>query len=52
MVLYVEGEPMSIDEAVFTSLDKYEKPKDIVFIPKFKVTATGKIMRSESVDSL
>lgn len=52
VVLYVEGEPMSIDEAVFTSLDKYEKPKDIVFIPKFKVTATGKIIRKESIDSL
>jgi O-succinylbenzoic acid--CoA ligase len=52
VVLYVEGEPMTIDEAVFTSLDKYEKPKSIVFIPKFKVTATGKIVRKESIDSL
>jgi O-succinylbenzoic acid--CoA ligase len=31
-------------------LDKYEKPKEIVFITKFKDTATGKIMRKESID--
>lgn len=49
LVLYVEGDPISIDESVFSVLDKYEKPKDIVFIPKFKQTATGKIIRNESL---
>jgi len=48
VVLYVEGEVTDIDGSVFNVLDKYEKPKDIVFIPKFKETATGKIMREES----
>ena len=48
VVLYVEGEPMGIDHSIFDVLDKYEKPKEIVFIPKFKETATGKIMREES----
>lgn len=48
VVLYVEGVPMEIDHSVFDVLDKYEKPKEIVFIPKFKETATGKIMREES----
>ncbi|PVX44393.1 O-succinylbenzoic acid--CoA ligase [Flavobacterium sp. 103] len=48
VVLYVEGSPMDIDHSVFDVLDKYEKPKEIVFIPKFKETATGKIMREES----
>jgi O-succinylbenzoic acid--CoA ligase len=48
VVLYVEGLPMDIDHSVFDVLDKYEKPKEIVFIPKFKETATGKIMREES----
>lgn len=52
VVLYVEGEPIAIDEGVFSVLDKYEKPKNIVFIPKFTVTATGKIVRKESIDSL
>jgi O-succinylbenzoic acid--CoA ligase len=48
VVLFVEGEPINIDSSVFDVLDRYEKPKDIVFIPKFKETATGKIMRTES----
>lgn len=49
LVLYVEGEPITIEKSVFNSLDKYEIPKDIVFIPKFKQTATGKILRNESL---
>jgi O-succinylbenzoic acid--CoA ligase len=49
LVLYVEGEPIKIEESVFSVLNKYEKPKEIIFIPKFKETATGKIMRKESL---
>lgn len=48
-VLYVEGEKMEIKESVFSVLDKYEIPKEIVFISKFQETATGKIMRKKSV---
>lgn len=48
VVLYVEGDTIKIENSVFDVLDKYEKPKEIVFIPKFKETATGKIMREES----
>jgi O-succinylbenzoic acid--CoA ligase len=49
VVLYVEGESFEIDESVFSVLKKHEKPKEIVFIPNFKQTATGKIMRKESL---
>lgn len=49
VVLYIEGEPMEISPSVFDVLNKFETPKEIVFIPKFKETATGKIMRNESV---
>ncbi|MBC7845694.1 MAG: AMP-binding protein [Flavobacterium sp.] len=52
VVLYVEGEPMVIEESVFAVLDKFEKPKEVVFIPKFNETATGKIMRTESLKSI
>ena len=48
LVLYVEGEPMKIDDAIFEVLDKYEKPKEIIFITKFKETASGKVIRNES----
>lgn len=51
-VLYVEGEPMEIEESVFAILDKFEKPKEVVFIPKFKETVTGKIKRTESLKSI
>lgn len=49
VVLYVEGEPMVIEDTVFDVLNKYETPKEVLFKAKFKETATGKIMRSESV---
>lgn len=49
LVLYVEGVSMPIDESIFEVLDKYEKPKEIVFIPEFKRTATGKVIRDQSI---
>lgn len=48
VVLCVEGLKMEIDSSIFDVLDKYERPKEIIFIPKFKETATGKFMREES----
>lgn len=51
-VLYVEGAPFTIQESVFNVLEKFEKPKEIVFIKKFNETATGKIMRNESLESI
>lgn len=51
-VLFVEGEPMVIEESVFSVLEKFEKPKEIVFIPKFKETATGKLLRNDSIAQL
>jgi O-succinylbenzoic acid--CoA ligase len=49
LVLYVEGETIPIDESVFEALDKYERPKEIVFVPEFKRTATGKVIRDQSI---
>ena len=49
LVLVVEGEKQAINDAVFESLDKYEKPKEVIFIPKFKETENGKIMRKETL---
>jgi O-succinylbenzoic acid--CoA ligase len=40
---------MKIEESIFEALDKYERPKEIVFVPEFKQTATGKIIRDQSV---
>ena len=52
VVLYVEGAPFVIEESVFDVLNKYEIPQEIIFISRFQETATGKIMRNESVLSL
>ena len=49
LVLVVEGEKQEIDISKIESLDKYERPKEIMFINKFKETATGKIIRKESL---
>ncbi len=49
LVLYVEGESMPIEESIFDVLDKYERPKEILFIPEFQQTATGKIIREQSL---
>ena len=51
-VLYVEGVPLTINDSVFSVLTKFEIPKEIVFISKFKETVTGKIMRKESMESI
>ena len=49
LVLYVEGEPRKLDDSIFEVLDKYERPKKIVFIPEFKRTVTGKVIRDQSI---
>lgn len=48
VVLVVEGEKQNFDDSTYEGLDKYEKPKEVVFIPKFTQTASGKIMRKET----
>ncbi|MFC4739913.1 AMP-binding protein [Flavobacterium ponti] len=49
LVLVVEGETYPIDLDKITTLDKYEKPREIIFVPKFKETGSGKIIRKESL---
>lgn len=49
LVLVIEGKEEPIDLSKIESLDKYEKPKEVIFVNKFKETATGKIIRKESL---
>lgn len=49
VVLVIEGEKQDFDTSLYEGLDKYEKPKEIIFIPKFKETPNGKIMRKETM---
>lgn len=45
LVLVVEGEKHEIDFSTIESLEKFEKPKEIIFLNKFKETENGKIIR-------
>lgn len=45
VVLVIESAPYTLKDEVFESLSKYEKPKEIQFVPEFEETPTGKILR-------
>lgn len=49
VVLVVEGEPFDLNNTIFDTLDKYERPKEILFVTKFKETENGKVLRKESL---
>lgn len=50
VILVIEGEEFELENTLFDDLDKYEKPKEVIFISKFQETATGKILRKESLE--
>jgi len=47
LVLILEGDERTLEPHVFEELDKYERPKAILFVPKFAETETGKMKRKE-----
>jgi len=49
LILVIEGEKQDFDADFFNVLDKYEKPKEIVFVPKFKENENGKLLRKPSL---
>ena len=49
VVLVIEGEKHELEDSLYEALDKYEKPKELIFIPKFIETTTGKILRKETM---
>lgn len=49
LILVIESDPYTIENSVFDTLDKYEKPKEVLFVPKFSETETGKIKRADSI---
>lgn len=53
LVLVIEGEKDGlVDDAIYEKLDKYEKPKDVFYVPKFIETDNGKIKRKEILESI
>lgn len=51
LILVVEGEKQEFTPDFFDFLEKYEKPKEIVFVPKFKETGNGKMLRKPSLEA-
>ncbi len=51
-ILVIESEKYDLPSDIFTHLDKYEKPKEVIFVPKFSETETGKIKRKEILKSI
>ena len=45
VVLVIEGDFFEIDNSLFDILDKYEHPREIIFVAKFKETENGKFLR-------
>jgi O-succinylbenzoic acid--CoA ligase len=48
-VLCIEGSSYDVKPNIFKVLTKFEKPKTVVFIPKFAETPTGKVIPKESL---
>ncbi|MEZ4803029.1 MAG: AMP-binding protein [Gelidibacter sp.] len=49
LIIVLESDSDVLDTSVFEDLDKFEIPKHIYNVPKFKMTPTGKIKRSETL---
>lgn len=52
LVLVVEGKQQKFDDFIFNELDKFEKPKEIVFIPEFVETNTKKVNRIRTLKKI
>lgn len=49
LVLVIEGEKQEFEPDFFDVLGKYEKPKEIVFVSKFKENENGKLLRKPTL---
>ena len=52
LVLIIEGDKQDLEDGVFKKLDKYERPKEIIYVDKFVETENGKIKRKEILEGL
>ncbi|MCB4797579.1 AMP-binding protein [Neotamlana laminarinivorans] len=50
LILLIETGNKDFDTSVFDVLDKYEKPKEVITLPKFIQTASGKIHRQKTLE--
>lgn len=49
VALFIQSEEQPLAQDLFAKLGRYEKPRQIVFVPKFELTSSGKIKRAETI---
>ena len=49
VVLVLEGENRDIDSSIFNSLEKFERPREILFVTQFVETETKKVNRNQTL---
>lgn len=52
VILVIEGQPFEVSENYFRHFEKYEQPKEILFIPEFIRTETTKIDIKKTLSAL
>jgi len=52
VVLVVEGEKQELNESIFSDLDKYQKPKETIFVSNFIENENGKVLRKDTLKSV
>lgn len=52
VIMIIEGETNSVDQSVFSGLDKFEVPKEIYNLPKFIETETLKVQRQKTYSAV
>ena len=50
VILVIEDKENKIDESILDTLDQYEKPKQVIYLPKFEETETRKLSRLRTLD--
>lgn len=52
VVIVIEGNEQKLATSIFESLDKFEKPKEVFFVPEFVETETKKINRIQTLEKI
>lgn len=52
LVLVIEGQPFDVSTDIFSGLGKFEKPKNILFVPHFAETTSGKVIRDKTLEAI
>ena len=52
VVMLIEGNTRALDPSLFEDLEKFEKPKEVFFVEHFIETASGKIHRAKTLETV